>query len=66
MVGSDFEPEEPIGNGGNDNAGAVKLERSDSTYSRKRSYEDAGDDKPRNHDDHTKRKRRMQVDAAYR
>jgi len=63
MVGSDFEPEEPVRN---NDADAVKLEGNDNSYSRKRSYEDAGDDKPRYHDDHTKRKRRMQVDAAYR
>jgi hypothetical protein len=68
MVGSDFEPEEPVSNGVKDNTTMLKLERSDSSFSRKRSYEDAdaGDDKPRHHDDNTKRKRRSQVDAAYR
>ncbi|KAG9198954.1 hypothetical protein G6514_009231 [Epicoccum nigrum] len=44
-----------------------KLERSDSSVTRKRSYgdTDADDDRLREHDDHTKRKRRSLVDAAY-
>lgn len=44
-----------------------KFERSDSSVSRKRSYgdTDAGEDRLREHDDHTKRKRRSLVDAAY-
>lgn len=44
-----------------------KFERSDSSVSRKRSYgdTDADDDRLRQHDDHTKRKRRSLVDAAY-
>ncbi|KAJ8112412.1 hypothetical protein OPT61_g5211 [Boeremia exigua] len=44
-----------------------KFERNDSSASRKRSYGDThtDDDGLREHDDHTKRKRRSQVNAAY-
>jgi hypothetical protein len=71
MAGSDFEPEKP--NSSNENGPEnpelpASLQRSDSSFSRKRSYEDAdhGDGTPRQQDDWTKRKRRSQVDAAYR
>lgn len=44
-----------------------KFERSDSSVSRKRSHGDTADDERlREHDDHSKRKRRSIVDAAYR
>lgn len=71
MAGSDFEPEKPRGGIENDKEASelpASLQRSDSSFSRKRSYEDAdqGDNMPRQQDDHTKRKRRSQVDAAYR
>jgi hypothetical protein len=70
MAGSDFELEKPSGgdNIEEQNAAGPILHRSDSSFSRKRSYEDAdhGDERPRQQDDHTKRKRRSQVDAAYR
>ncbi|KAF2031481.1 hypothetical protein EK21DRAFT_63153, partial [Setomelanomma holmii] len=70
MAGSDFEPEKPDrGDSTEKQSPPVPgLNRSDSSFSRKRSYEDAdhGDAKPRQQDDHTKRKRRSQVDAAYR
>jgi hypothetical protein len=66
MVGSDFEPEKP--NGDHSEDAPPDLSRSDSSFSRKRSYEDAdnSEEKPRQQDDYTKRKRRSQVDAAYR
>ncbi|KAH7089214.1 hypothetical protein FB567DRAFT_591322 [Paraphoma chrysanthemicola] len=64
MAGSDFEPEKPgDANTTEESSTTVPaLSRSDSSFSRKRSYEDAdhGDEKPRHHDDHTKRKRRSQ------
>jgi hypothetical protein len=67
MAGSDFEPEKPNSNTVEEGS-LPGLSRSDSSFSRKRSYEDADhtDEKPRQQDDHTKRKRRSQVDAAYR
>ncbi|KAK7188178.1 hypothetical protein DPSP01_001722 [Paraphaeosphaeria sporulosa] len=45
-----------------------QLKRNDSSFARKRSYEDTDqeDGQTRQQDDHTKRKRRSQVDAAYR
>jgi hypothetical protein len=66
MAGSDFD-EKPNINTAED-AALPGLSRSDSSFSRKRSYEDAdhNDEKPRQQDDYTKRKRRSQVDAAYR
>jgi hypothetical protein len=66
MVGSDFEPEKPNSNLSED--APPDFSRSDSSFSRKRSYEDAdhSEEKPREQDDYTKRKRRSQVDAAYR
>ncbi|KAF2451415.1 hypothetical protein P171DRAFT_5826 [Karstenula rhodostoma CBS 690.94] len=44
-----------------------QLKRNDSSFARKRSYEDTDqeDGHTRQQDDHTKRKRRSQVDAAY-
>ncbi|KAF2829198.1 hypothetical protein CC86DRAFT_185972 [Ophiobolus disseminans] len=67
MAGSDFEPEKPSTSTDKDSSVVPTIHRSDSSFSRKRSYEDAdhGDEKPRQQDDHTKRKRRAQVDAAY-
>ncbi|KAJ4322709.1 hypothetical protein N0V94_002227 [Neodidymelliopsis sp. IMI 364377] len=67
-AGSDFETEKPPENNGQAITSGPNLERSDSSVSRKRSYGDtyADDDGLRQHDDHTKRKRRSQVDAAYR
>jgi hypothetical protein len=68
MAGSDFEPENH-GHGSQQDMPAIpSLDRSDSSFSRKRSYEDADQEheRLRQHDDHSKRKRRSQVDAAYR
>ncbi|EOA86932.1 uncharacterized protein SETTUDRAFT_153696 [Exserohilum turcica Et28A] len=68
MAGSDFEPGNQ-GDGTPQDAPAVSsLERSDSSFSRKRSYEDADQEhaRLRQQEDHSKRKRRSQVDAAYR
>ncbi|KAF1937214.1 hypothetical protein EJ02DRAFT_63068 [Clathrospora elynae] len=67
MVGSDFEPETPNCVAQQDAPVVPSLSRSDSTFSRKRSYEDADqeNERLRQQDDHSKRKRRSQVDAAY-
>ncbi|KAJ4352344.1 uncharacterized protein N0V89_007692 [Didymosphaeria variabile] len=52
---------------GTEEAAHPQLNRSDSSSARKRSYEDTDQDgHTRQQDDHTKRKRRSQVDAAYR
>ena len=68
MVGSDFESEKPCDSNQHDTSVVPTLQRSDSSFNRKRSYEDADKDgeQLRQHDDHSKRKRRSQVDAAYR
>ncbi|KAF2188119.1 hypothetical protein K469DRAFT_768460 [Zopfia rhizophila CBS 207.26] len=71
LAGSDFETEKPSTSNGIDKAPAPepKLHRSDSSFSRKRSYDDTDqdDEKLRQQDDHTRRKRRQpQVEAAYR
>jgi hypothetical protein len=60
MAGSDFGSEKPAGGDQDTSTIAPHLHRSDSSFSRKRGYEDA------EQDDHTKRKRRSLVDAAYR
>ncbi|KAI8942557.1 hypothetical protein NX059_000617 [Plenodomus lindquistii] len=67
MVGSDFEPEKPSNSNEHESSAMPSLERSDSSYNRKRSYEDADKDgeQMRQQDDYSKRKRRSQVDAAY-
>jgi Zn-finger nucleic acid-binding protein len=66
MAGSDFEPDKPVIK--EDGSDVPTLTRSGSSFSRKRSYEDAdhGDEKLRQQDDYTKRKRRSQVESAYR
>ncbi|KAF1927926.1 uncharacterized protein M421DRAFT_64059 [Didymella exigua CBS 183.55] len=66
-AGSDFGPEKPAEASELAATPGAKFERSDSSVSRKRSYgdTDADDERLRQHDDHTKRKRRSQVDAAY-
>lgn len=66
-AGSDFETEKPAEANELAVTSNANFERSDSSVSRKRSYGDtnADDDRLRQHDDHTKRKRRSQVDAAY-
>lgn len=66
MVGSDFDSEKRSNE--QDAPHIPSLERSDSSFSRKRSYEDAdhGGEKQRQQDEYAKRKRRSQVDAAYR
>ncbi|KAF3039556.1 hypothetical protein E8E12_007666 [Didymella heteroderae] len=66
-AGSDFGTEKPADASEISLTPGSKFERSDSSVSRKRSYgdTDADDDRQRQHDDHTKRKRRSQVDAAY-
>ena len=67
-AGSDFGTEKPVDTSEMSLTPGSKFERSDSSVSRKRSYgdTDADDDRQRQHDDQTKRKRRSQVDAAYR
>jgi hypothetical protein len=66
-AGSDFETEKPSEVNEHSLTQGSKFERSDSSVSRKRSYgdTDADDDRLRQHEDHTKRTRRSQVDAAY-
>ncbi|KAH6613965.1 hypothetical protein C7974DRAFT_67525 [Boeremia exigua] len=66
-AGSDFGIENPTDLNDISLTPGSKSERNDSSASRKRSYgdTDADDDRVREHDDHTKRKRRSQVDAAY-
>jgi hypothetical protein len=59
MAGSDFESEKPT-EGHEVSAPAPHLRRGDSSFSKKRGHEDT------DQDDHTKRKRRSLVDAAYR
>jgi hypothetical protein len=68
MAGSDFEPENPSNETRQDVPNAPSLDRGDSSFSRKRSYEDADHEheRLRQQEDHSKRKRRSQVDAAYR
>lgn len=67
MVGSDFGSEKPGGSNEPESSTVPSLQRSDSSFSRKRSYEDADQGgKLRQQDDYSKRKRRSQVDAAYR
>lgn len=68
MAGSDFaESEKPCDPKDDASSVAPTLQRGDSSYNRKRSYEDADKDEEqlRQHDDHSKRKRRSQVDSAY-
>ncbi|OAL54351.1 hypothetical protein IQ07DRAFT_501528 [Pyrenochaeta sp. DS3sAY3a] len=67
MAGSDFESEKPS-TGTNQETPNMPLKRSNSSFARKRSYEDAdhGSERTHQHDDNSKRKRRTQVDAAYR
>lgn len=66
MIGSDFDSEKPSVKPKQEKPIIPMLQRSDS--SRKRSYEDTDQEgeKQRQQDDQTKRKRRLQVDAAYR
>lgn len=66
-AGSDFGTEKPVDASETSHPPDSKFERSDSSVLRKRSYGDTGadDDRQRQHDDLTKRKRRLQVDAAY-
>jgi hypothetical protein len=68
MAGSDFEPDPPTNGGQQDASTTHSLDRSDSSISRKRSYEDTDHEheRLRQQEDHSKRKRRSQVDAAYR
>ena len=66
MAGSDFEPENPSSGTQQDTPTVPSLDRGDSSFSRKRSYEDAENERLRQQEDHSKRKRRSQVDAAYR
>lgn len=68
MVGSDFESDKPMGGTDDTSESVPRLDRSDSSSARKRSYEDTDqyDEKQRHHDDQSKRKRRSQVDAVYR
>ncbi|KAJ4983023.1 hypothetical protein SVAN01_11480 [Stagonosporopsis vannaccii] len=66
-AGSDFGTEKPTEASDISRTPGSKFERTDSTLSRKRSYGDTGteDDRVRENDDHTKRKRRSLIDAAY-
>jgi len=66
-AGSDFGIEKPTGTGDISRTPGSKFEHTDSSMSRKRSYGDTGtdDDRVRENDDHTKRKRRSLIDAAY-
>jgi hypothetical protein len=68
MAGSDFEPDPPNSEAHHDASTTPSLDRSDSSFSRKRSYEDTDheNERMRQQEDHSKRKRRSQVDAAYR
>lgn len=63
-AGSDFEIEKPTETGDISRTPGSKFQRTDSSVSRKRSYGDTGTD-VRENDDHTKRKRRSLIDAAY-
>jgi hypothetical protein len=67
-AGSDFEPEKPTIEAEKASTLIPQLKRSGSSSARKRSYEDTDqeDGQGRQQDDYTKRKRRSQVDAAYR
>lgn len=66
-AGSDFGFEMPTETSDLSRTPGSKFERTDSSLSRKRSYGDTGadDDRVRENDDHTKRKRRSLIDAAY-
>jgi hypothetical protein len=68
MAGSDFEPDPPSNEAQQGASTTPSLDRSDSSFSRKRSYEDTDHEheRMRQQEDHSKRKRRSQVDAAYR
>jgi len=68
MAGSDFEPEKTAIKSEQDAGSIPQLKRSDSSFARKRSYEDTDydDQKTRQPDDYARRKRRSQVAAAYR
>ncbi|CAO2654854.1 Nn.00g115870.m01.CDS01 [Neocucurbitaria sp. VM-36] len=68
MAGSDFDSEKPSHGTGQEPTVIPPLKRSDSSFARKRSYEDTDHDNERSQqqDDNTKRKRRAQIDAAYR
>jgi hypothetical protein len=76
LAGSDLETDtvtKPIDENGQATDGSTmlksipKLERSDSSFSRKRSYGDTdqSDEKTRQLDDHTKRKRRSEIADVY-
>ena len=67
LAGSDFEVEKATKENESASISVPTLERSDSSFSRKRSYDDSDqtDEKTRQPDDHTKRKRRSEVAAAY-
>ncbi|KAF2121352.1 hypothetical protein BDV96DRAFT_640746 [Lophiotrema nucula] len=69
LAGSDFEADKPVNETDSASHAIPKLQRSDSSFSRKRSYDDGGeqnDEKLRQQDDHTRRKRRQPEVAAYR
>jgi hypothetical protein len=68
MAGSDFEPQKLVTKNGQDAGPTPQLKRSDSSFARKRSYEDTDydDQKTRQPDDYARRKRRSQVAPAYR
>lgn len=68
MAGSDFDSEKPRVRAEQDLPAIPTLQRSDSSFARKRSYEDTDHEgeKMSHQEDQSKRKRRLQVDAAYR
>ncbi|KAF2738995.1 hypothetical protein EJ04DRAFT_509149 [Polyplosphaeria fusca] len=67
LAGSDFEVETNADGAGKVSEAVPKVQRSDSSFSRKRSYDDTDqDEKLRQQDDHIRRKRRQpEVAAAY-
>ncbi|KAJ4368276.1 hypothetical protein N0V83_006632 [Neocucurbitaria cava] len=68
MAGSDFESEKPSHGTDQEPTAIPPLQRSDSSFARKRSYEDTDHDSEmmQQQDDNSKRKRRAQVESAYR
>jgi hypothetical protein len=70
LAGSDFDekPSPVIDVAPDPTPESPQLKRSDSSLTRKRSYDDTDqdDEKLRQQDDHTRRKRRSQVAPAYR
>jgi hypothetical protein len=68
MTGSDLDSERLAIKTEQSDGATPQLKRSDSSFTRKRGYEDNdyGDEKTRQPDDYARRKRRSQVASAYR